>query len=448
MCSDVTVRLSGVGKSYYAADGPFESVGRAIGLVAGESSEATRALADVTLEVQPGQSLGIIGRNGSGKSTLLRLICGVTAPSAGSVHVRGRVAALLELGAGFDPGASGLENVFLGAQVLGLSRREVEARLPAIEAFAELGTHIAHPVRTYSSGMVVRLAFAIATQVDADILVIDEALAVGDIYFVQKCMRFLEEFRRRGTLIFCTHDLGALAALADRAICLSDGKVIAQGDPREVLKAYLALPIRSATSGPIESTPRASGAESGEPRHSDAWFHPSEFEIEAFRQTSASFGSGGAVITHASLRAIEEMTDRIPRGGDRVLLEIRGVLRVAPVNPIVGFDFKNRLGQILFVENTFLAYPAPHRHWAAGDQFVARFEFIMPNLPPGEYSVDVAVADGTQDDHVQLHWIHDALAVRSLFRHRHGSLLVVRMESVELRGVSDAGSQAIREEVA
>src|SRR5262249_21598801 len=197
------------------------------------------ALRDVSFEVHKGETVGIIGRNGAGKSTLLQILCGTLHPNNGAVTVIGRVAALLELGSGFNPEFSGRENVYLNASVLGLSRNEVEDRFDDIAAFADIGDFIDRPVKTYSTGMLVRLAFAVAAHVDADILVIDEALAVGDAFFVQKCMRWLRAFMRRGTLLFVSHDAGSVVNLCDRAIWLHNGALVMDDSARLVTETYL-----------------------------------------------------------------------------------------------------------------------------------------------------------------------------------------------------------------
>lgn len=182
-----------------------------------------QALKNISFSLQKGETVGIIGRNGSGKSTLLQTIVGTLATSSGSVQSSGRIAALLELGAGFNPEFTGRENVYLNGTIYGLSREQVDQRFADIEKFADIGSFIDQPVKTYSSGMFVRLAFAVIAHVDADILIIDEALAVGDALFAQKCMRFLEGFKENGTILFVSHDSGAVTSLCDRAIWLDSG---------------------------------------------------------------------------------------------------------------------------------------------------------------------------------------------------------------------------------
>src|SRR5579872_1217453 len=200
------------------------------------------ALRDVNLTVERGEVLGVVGPNGSGKSTLLQIICGILEPTRGRVLARGRIAALLELGAGFNPEFSGRENVFLNGEILGISRSEMERAFPQIEKFAEIGSFMNRPVKEYSSGMYVRLAFATAIHVDPEILIVDEALAVGDAIFANRCIKKFEELKQRKvTVLFVSHDLGLVKRLSDRAALMVDGRVAAYGLPNEVVNRYVGL---------------------------------------------------------------------------------------------------------------------------------------------------------------------------------------------------------------
>src|SRR5262249_6313517 len=198
------------------------------------------ALQAITFDIRKGESVGIIGRNGAGKSTLLQVMCGTLRPSTGSIEVKGRIAAMLELGAGFNPEFTGRENVHMAAAVLGLSADLIRKRYPSIVAFAGIGDFIDQPVKYYSSGMYARLAFAVAAHVDADILIADEILSVGDAAFQRKCMRFIENFRARGTLLLVSHSAATVAAICDRAVWLDAGSVRAIGPAKEVCADYLA----------------------------------------------------------------------------------------------------------------------------------------------------------------------------------------------------------------
>lgn len=239
MSSDPAILLQGLSKSYPVYGKPHHRLLQMLSRDPGRWYREFHALSNVDLSVARGETLGIVGRNGSGKSTLLQLICGTLAPTTGSVRVNGRIAALLELGAGFNPEFTGRENVFLNGSILGLTRDEVEQRFDDIAAFADIGDFIDQPVKTYSSGMYVRLAFAVAINVEPDILVIDEALSVGDEGFQRKCFARIESIRERGaTVLFVSHSAGTVVDLCDRAILLDHGECIAQGTPKHVIAQY------------------------------------------------------------------------------------------------------------------------------------------------------------------------------------------------------------------
>lgn len=242
MCSDVAVVVESLSKCFRVYDKPRD---RLLQMLSGGSRKFYRefwALRDVSFSIKKGETVGIVGRNGSGKSTLLQIICGTLAPSSGEVRTNGRIAALLELGSGFNPEFSGRENVYMNAAVLGLSREETEARFAEIEAFAEIGAFIDQPVKSYSSGMMVRLAFAVAINVDAQVLIIDEALAVGDELFQRKCYGRIESLKRAGaTILFVSHAGGAVVEFCDRAILLDNGEQLAIGQPKAIIGHYQRL---------------------------------------------------------------------------------------------------------------------------------------------------------------------------------------------------------------
>ena len=242
MSSEVAIRVEGVGKCYAIYDKPHHRLLQQLLPNARPWHREFHALREVSFEVRRGETVGIVGRNGSGKSTLLQIVCGTLTPSSGRVEVNGRIAALLELGAGFNPEFTGRENVFLNGTVLGLTRAEIEARFDSIAAFADIGEFIEQPVKTYSSGMYVRLAFAVAINVDPDILVVDEALSVGDEAFQRKCYARLEAMREGGaTVLFVSHSAGTVLELCNRVVLLDRGEMLKAGTPRFVLSRYQKL---------------------------------------------------------------------------------------------------------------------------------------------------------------------------------------------------------------
>ena len=394
------------------------------------------ALRDASFRVARGETVGIIGRNGSGKSTLLQIICGTLAPSSGKVGTSGRVGALLELGSGFNPEFTGRENVYMNGAILGMQEAEIDAKFDAIAAFADIGDFIDQPVKTYSSGMYVRLAFAVIAHADADILVIDEALSVGDVFFGQKCMRFLRDFQKRGTVLFVSHSAGAVTNLCDRAIWLDAGRMVMDGPAKDVCEAYHASTYGVAPSAiGVQAQPLQGVDDDGDvgldEDADDAGLDASRIRLFAFDPRQAGFGDG-----RVSVRAVR-CEDSVGRtlvqvsGGEVVRLVIEAEAHAALDSAIVGFLFKDRLGQLLFGKNTWRE-DVPPLAVAAGGVLRAVFEFRMPYLPRGGYTIDVAVADGTHHAHVQTAWIFDALALESVSTTVSTGLVGIPFRSVTL----------------
>jgi lipopolysaccharide transport system ATP-binding protein len=380
------------------------------------------ALNDVSFEVKKGETVGIIGRNGSGKSTLLQILCGTLTPTGGSVEISGRVAALLELGAGFNSEFTGRENVYMNAGILGLSREEIDARFDDIIAFADIGEFIEQPVKTYSSGMYVRLAFSVIAHVDADILIIDEAMAVGDVFFQQKCMRYLREFQGSGgTVVFVSHDTSAVVSLCNRAILLSHNADAVIGETDEICKLYIknlyaerSAVIVTEQNGMIEQpTIQSSNAKvrdlfvSGE--QPENLIH-----ITPFHHDAGSFGQGGARIVDAWFEDNAGSKTAHVHGGELVNFCIKVESFQNIQWPAFGFMLKDRLGQYIIAEGTDLAFKQHAITLKAGDVIKATFSFVMPILFQGEYSFNVAFAEGVGDDHIQHHWINDAMILQSI----------------------------------
>ncbi len=421
MSSETVVSVNKVGKIFRLYKRPQDRLLQRI-FPKRTYSREFHALADISFSINRGETVGIIGRNGSGKSTLLQLICGTLTPSLGQITVHGRVAALLELGAGFNPEFTGRENVYMNGAILGLSKGEVEKRLDAIFAFAEIGDFVDQPVKTYSSGMYVRLAFAVIAHVDADILIIDEALAVGDALFTQKCMRFLRQFRETGTILFVSHDSAAVTNLCQRAIWLHEGRIREQGDAKSVCESYLAALFESTNSN-NGNTATSKNVGQDTVAKEDWVDQRREFlnasnlrnDVEVFRfdPGQAGFGGGGARIEDVYL--CDEAGQRLSWvvGGEIVTVVVTVRAQQNMHQPIVGFYIKDRLGQTLFGDNTYLTYAAQQRHVPSGQTIKARFRFPLPYLPVGDYSIAAAVAEGTQEEHIQHHWIHDAVLFRS-----------------------------------
>ena len=242
MSSEIAISVADVSKRYQIYDAPSDRLKQMLTRARKQYFREFNALKNISFEVRKGETVGIIGRNGSGKSTLLQIICGTLNPTDGTLHTRGRIAALLELGAGFNPDFTGRENVYMNAAILGLSQSEIEQRFDDIAAFADIGEFIEQPVKSYSSGMSVRLAFAVAINVDAQILIVDEALSVGDELFQRKCFSRIEAIRAKGaTILFVSHSGGTIIELCDRAILLDSGEKLAEGAPKKIVARYQKL---------------------------------------------------------------------------------------------------------------------------------------------------------------------------------------------------------------
>jgi len=473
MSSDIVIRAEGLQKAYRIYPTPADRLRQSVyprlrralrRLLPGNGRLADRnyftdfwALRDLSFHVARGETVGIIGRNGSGKSTLLQLVCGTLSPTRGTVSVHGRVAALLELGSGFNPEYTGRENILLNASILGLSRQETLARMDDILAFAEIGDFIDQPIKTYSSGMAMRLAFSVIAHVDADVLVIDEALAVGDVIFQQKCFRWLREFQKRGTLLYCGHDTGAILGLCDRAIWLDRGDLRLMGTAREVVDAYSVFtqtgeyPQPGARAPALQETASASdsgtsatgtGAQSpGGEKPAVAASAPSRAGARLVMQGERkSFGSGLADITAVQLERLDGESRAWFEGGEEVELVLRIEARAEIHEGIAGFIMKDRLGQSLVGDNTTdLAAEQPFS-LAAGEVAEALFRFRLPRLASGHYTISPAFASGTQQNHVAHHWIHDALVLDVHSPREIGTVMIAEASrrTIRLLGVGEA----------
>lgn len=397
------------------------------------------ALSNVSFTVGQGQSFAIIGRNGSGKSTLLQIIAGTLHPTHGQIAVHGRVAALLELGSGFNPDFTGRENIYLYGSILGLPRETIEERFDAIAQFADIGAFIEQPVKTYSSGMALRLAFAVIAHVDASVLIIDEALAVGDVYFSQKCMRFFSDFKKRGTLLFVSHDMSAVRALCDSALWLENGNARMIGSAQDVAAAYLAEFNLSQKNRDVASADlvakdgdAAAGFSAAVATQEGVPKPDNPLTVSAFNAQSSSFGDGLAKIVDAHFCDAAGVRLTTIRGGEIVCLSITGQGVQSTKNILFGFNLKDRLGQYLFGDNTF---QIPQRGQVVihpGEKYEAKFVFQMPLLNQGNYSVAAAIASGTPENHRQQHWLHEALVISSSLNWAHAGLVGLPMLQISV----------------
>jgi lipopolysaccharide transport system ATP-binding protein len=375
------IEFERVSKCYAVYDTPADRLTELATFGAVNRHREFHALTDVTFSVARGEVFCIIGQNGSGKSTALQLIAGIFAPTSGEVRVNGRVSALLELGSGFNPEFTGRENVYMNGAILGFSKKEVDRRYRAIEAFAEIGNFIDEPVRTYSSGMAVRLAFAVAINVDPEILVVDEALAVGDAWFRQRCMRRINEMRDGGvTIVFVSHSVSDVHAIGDRALWLEHGRVRTTGEAAAVVSQYL-----TAVAGDDEpaADPKA------EPGR-----RPATIAVaDTIPNIDHRSGDGGAEILGISL--LDEFGDplhlMIPRATILIRISVRANRNLA--RPDIGFRLRNHLGLDFASTSTAREGQAPGL-LKAGEVVSVDFHLEIPELYPGAFSFSPWIAEG------------------------------------------------------
>ena len=383
--------VSHVGKAYKRYAGKWA---RMLEWLTGKTRhDKNWVLRDIHFTVNPGEAVGIVGVNGAGKSTLLKIITGTTQPSSGSVHTEGRVAALLELGMGFHPDFTGRQNVFMAGQLLGLHSDEIAACLPAIEAFAEIGDYIDRPVRTYSSGMQMRLAFSVATAVRPAVLIVDEALSVGDAYFQHKSFNKIREFREQGTtLLIVSHDRSAIQSLCDRAILLERGFVIKDGPPEEVMDFYNAL-IAERENATVEVKRLDDG------------------------RAQTTSGTGEARVASIELRNEQGETVEYVNVGEPVRLEVKIRLHADLPELVFGYMIKDRLGQPVFGTNTH--HLKVEMAQLKKDELLTLVFSFPANIGLGSYSVSTALHVADTHLATSYEWRDQALMFNVVNLNRH-----------------------------
>lgn len=381
----LALRVEGVTKQYRIYERPSDRLKETITRGRWKCHTEFWALRGISFDIERGTTTGIIGPNGSGKSTLLQIIAGTLQPTSGQVSLDGRVAALLELGAGFNPEFSGTENVYMNAALLGFSQSEVQKRLPAIERFAEIGDFIRQPVKTYSSGMYVRLAFAIAVNSDPEILIVDEALSVGDTMFQHRCVRRIKEMQKNGaTILFVSHEPTLVRALCSRAILLYRGEAIADGPSADVLNRYQRLIM----SREAEYEGDASAAQDGDKIETNALPQKS-YEERTTLGYEYRHGNKSAEVLEVELLDHQGQPVELIDSGEPVEVRFRYVFHVDVEEPVTGFMIRNRHGINVYGTNTEQRglNLAPAK---TGDVFESSFTFNC-NLGQEHYFLSVAV---------------------------------------------------------
>ena len=447
------IEIDHVGKIYKLYNRPSDRLRESLGLTRKKLSREHHALSDVSFEVKKGETVGIIGTNGAGKSTLLKIITGVVSPTAGEVRADGRISALLELGAGFNMEYSGMENIYLNGTMMGFSDDEIESRMDSILSFADIGEFVHQPVKTYSSGMFVRLAFAIAINIDPEILIVDEALSVGDVFFQAKCYRKFEEFKREGkTILFVSHDLSSINRYCDRVVLLDHGTKLAEGSPKEMVDLYKQLIVRknraagsgagerqtesgrqsgagkqpgradhgkssgsegqsdhadrSKLAGAAGETDQASGAERGFASGDDGirWILPGEKNAETLEYGDRR----GEMLGYCILDENGVETDVIEKG-TRFTIKVRVRFHEPVIQPIFAYTFKDMRGTEITGTNTlFEKIPVPPQK--AGDTVVVTYVQQM-DLQGGEYLISFGLTGYEDGEFVVYHRLYDVCSI-------------------------------------
>ncbi len=403
MKNDSSLDFDNIGKCYQIYGRPIDRLKQSLWRGRRRFYKEFWALRDISFTITKGETVGIIGSNGAGKSTLLQVICGILRPTVGRIRVQGKIAALLELGAGFNPEFTGRENIYMNASVLGMTRAETDECFDDIVRFADIGQFIDQPVKNYSSGMYVRLAFAIAINVSPDILIIDEALAVGDIRFQNKCMAKITAFCSKGTVVFVSHNMTAVNELCSRVIWMESGQIRMDGRPKYVIEKYLQYMYEGET-----EDKRAK---------SEDFLHQNNFsEMKGFSFIGDEIRQfGNLKVTVKGVRITTQQGYAcILYAGQSCRIDIILQAHAEIQNPIVGYIVKDRLGRELFGDNNALLC-RPITPLSTGQSYLVSFSIeTWPNIQEDEYLLSIAVADGSLEEHEQCHYLHDALVFQSI----------------------------------
>ena len=403
---DTAISVTNLSKHYYLYKRPLQRVLETFHPFGKKYHTSFAALSNVDLQVRRGESIGIIGRNGSGKSTLLQVICGNLQPTQGQVQINGRISALLELGAGFNPEFTGRENVYLSTAILGLSRQETDARFGQITDFADIGKFIDRPVKTYSSGMYIRLAFATAISVDPDILIVDEALSVGDIFFQQKCVERMKDMVASCTIVLVSHDMHAVSNLCDRVFVLDHGKTLFDGRPVDGIALYTKLMhderFKNDPEGSVEDK-LLSPAE-------DVQFTDQREDFSTWLPVldDKRGGAGKVIIQRVSVTK-ELQPFKTIQYGEKILVKMLIYAQESIDEAIFGYTIIDRVGVALFGENS-LCLVDKIITLDKGYSLI-EYSFVWPEVYPEEYTMTLGIGEGV---HPLVHtiqcWAHNIVS--------------------------------------
>jgi len=406
MDNDIAISVKNLTKIYHLYDNPQDRLKEALNPFKKSYHHDFYAMNDVSFEIKKGETVGIIGKNGAGKSTLLKMITGVLTPTSGSIKVNGKIASLLELGAGFNPEMTGLENIYLNGTLMGFSKEEMDSKVDAILEFADIGEFIHQPVKMYSSGMFARLAFSVAINVEPDILIVDEVLSVGDMRFQQKSLRKMNEMQERGiTILFVAHDMGVINTFCSRVVWINSGEVLEEGETDPISKKYIsfmAYGLTDITTNAKEDVQtnknKVSNTISNDPLN---WVTPEGCD---------SFGEEGAQIVAVSLCDITGNPLNTLLHAQKVNFYVKFQAFHDLHTVGIGLLLKDRLSNSIFTLNSYM-YDQTIDTVKKGSSNIAHFSFEFPYLAEGQYTISVALSEGTQDNHIQHHWVHDIYTI-------------------------------------
>lgn len=431
MFSDIAISGRALSKCYHIFNKPEDRLKQMLWRGRKAFFKEFWALKDVTFDVRKGETLAVIGRNGSGKSTLLQLICGTLNPTGGDVDVNGKIAALLELGAGFNQEFTGRENVYMNGALLGIDKKGMDARIQEIIEFADIGDFLDQPVKTYSSGMYVRLAFAVAIHCDPEILVVDEALAVGDFLFQQKCNRFLKERFSGVTKLLVTHDMAAVANLADRALVLHHGELVHDGDPQSAIREYQIV-ARAEENRKIIGPGSATTNPAAVPEEVSIESKPRQWvEIPESRLS----GTLRVKIRRCAWEVNGVSNPASVQEGDKVRIYFEAYTNEEIENQIIGFQVMDRFGNAVFGENSVTSHIATPS-LKAGNSHLS-LDFIWPQIAAGKYAITLGIGSGLDSmNHTIECWAHNIIILAaSPIEPVHG-LFNVKVQRISIEEVT------------
>ncbi|HHX60832.1 MAG TPA: ABC transporter ATP-binding protein [Epulopiscium sp.] len=401
--SETMIKIKDLTKLYKLYDNPTDRLKESLSLTKKKYHKEHYALKDINFEVKKGETIGIIGTNGAGKSTLLKIITGVLNPTSGIVNVKGKVSALLELGAGFNPEYTGRENIYLNGTMMGYTREEMDKKTDNVIDFADIGDFIDQPVKTYSSGMFARLAFAVAINVEPEILIVDEALSVGDVFFQNKCFRKFDEMQNNGTtILFVSHDMYSIKQMCSKVLWLDRGKQMIYAEKDKACSMYLNEQLKTMNQANGYGENKGNRDNVAKTNNLNNKLRCPELNIEGENVLSEKAKILSFFITDREANKTNQLET-----GKNYSCHMVGKFYENISNVVFGFVLENNKGMPIISMNTYITDEAKSINVVNGDIIEVVFDIVLPKLSKGEYLISPAIAQGVQDNHVMLTWVHN-----------------------------------------